>query len=447
MINTKRKTLTLEILFLLFIFALYFAFSVLNPGGQAPDEHMRNQMAGFIFDHGKLPHGGDPSLRNPIWGISYGFTPVLSYMISAVFMKITSLFTVDGAAMLLAARFTSVVCGTVSAFFYLRISKQLFKGSFRWLFVIFCTLLPQLVFINSYVNSDSLGIMSGTIIVYAWILGLKRKWDIKSCILLAVGISICALSYYNAYGFILCSIILFLASYLWLYRKEKYFKQMLSRALIIIAIVAVLAGWWFIRSAILYNGDFIGMKTSDMYAQRYAQHNYKPSNILTPEKQGIPVITMLVSMKWLITTARGFVAAFGNADLPFPNPILYIPYIMIFATGIIGVIYSLKNIPRMLKSEFLKRRVLFNIVMFIAMIIPIILAITYSYSNDFQPQGRYVMPMILPFMYFVVMGIQQLADRFIKSKKARNITIATIGIFYALMPIYSLVFVIYPKYH
>ena len=34
----------------------------------------------------------------------------------------------------------------------------------------------------------------------------------------------------------------------------------------VIAIVAILlAGWWFIRSAILYDGDFLGLRTTDKY--------------------------------------------------------------------------------------------------------------------------------------------------------------------------------------
>ena len=49
-----------------------------------------------------------------------------------------------------------------------------------------------------------------------------------------------------------------------------------------------------------------------------------------------------------------------------------------------------------------------------AVLLPNIMNIWYSYSNDYQPQGRYSMPMLVPFMYYVARGIgywgQRLAD-------------------------------------
>ena len=48
--------------------------------------------------------------------------------------------------------------------------------------------------------------------------------------------------------------------------------------------------------------------------------------------------------------------------------------------------------------------------MTLAIIIPVILALYYSYTYDFQPQGRYYLPMVVPFMYFPVMGIEKIID-------------------------------------
>ena len=43
-----------------------------------------------------------------------------------------------------------------------------------------------------------------------------------------------------------------------------------------LGIVFLVAGWWFIRSGILYDGDFLGMKTSSIYAEKYAIDELKP---------------------------------------------------------------------------------------------------------------------------------------------------------------------------
>ena len=99
--RTVKKEYLLTSGILVLLFGFYVVWAVTQPYNSAPDEYMRYQIPEFIYQHGALPHGGDPSIRNPIWGISYGFTPILSYIISAGFMKVTSLFTTDPFALLM----------------------------------------------------------------------------------------------------------------------------------------------------------------------------------------------------------------------------------------------------------------------------------------------------------------------------------------------------------
>lgn len=63
----------------------------------------------------------------------------------------------------------------------------------------------------------------------------------------------CTLTYYNAYGYILCSIILCLISVILNKMKTK---QIIQKVLIVAIMAFLVAGWWFIRNAIIYNGDF-----------------------------------------------------------------------------------------------------------------------------------------------------------------------------------------------
>lgn len=44
------------------------------------------------------------------------------------------------------------------------------------------------------------------------------------------------------------------------------------------------------------------------------------------------------------------------------------------------------------------------------MIIPVILLIDYAYTYDYQNQGRYIMPALIPIMYYAVGGLQKLAS-------------------------------------
>ena len=40
-------------------------------------------------------------------------------------------------------------------------------------------------------------------------------------------------------------------------------------------------------------------------------------------------------------------------------------------------------------------------------IIPVLLSLVYSYTDDFQPQGRYIMTFIIPVMYFTAAGTER----------------------------------------
>ena len=76
-----------------------------------------------------------------------------------------------------------------------------------------------------------------------------------------------------------------------------------------------------------------------------------------------------------------------------------------------------------MNKETNKEKVLLNIMMVINIIIPIVLSIYYSYFNDYQAQGRYIMPMIIPFMYFLTLGMKKICDLTL-IKEAKNIIIA-----------------------
>lgn len=75
------------------------------------------------------------------------------------------------------------------------------------MYTILVCFLPGVIFASSYVNMDGLGLCASSWIVLCWCKALKQKnWSVKLCIEFGAAISLCALSYYNSYGYILCSI-------------------------------------------------------------------------------------------------------------------------------------------------------------------------------------------------------------------------------------------------
>ena len=405
-------------IFLLYIFGLCLKWSMTIRFDRAPDEYMKYDICKYIFIHRDLPQGGDESIRNPIWGISYAFTPILSYMLSALFMKITMLATQNANLMVIAARFVSVLCITGYALLCVKISEKLFKGIYKWLFVVFATLLPQ------------------------------------SCIILGVGLGICLLSYYNVYGYVLTSIFIYCISN---YIKKIKFRDFFKKGMVIALITFALAGWWFIRNAILYDGDFIGLKTSSEYSEMYAQENYKPSNRATPANINVSLKYMLFDMKWLKMTLLSFVGVFGYMSI-YMKMEIYRIYGTIAILAIVGILFGiiLKLIIKIIKkedeikdekeSEILhkiseKEKILVNVIMVINIIIPIILSIYYSYYIDVQAQGRYIMGIIIPLMYFMTIGFKNIFDFMIRNNILKNILLVIFIILWSIMPI-----IVYFKY-
>lgn len=438
-IRIKEKYI--KIAFILLIFVVTLTWAIIQPNNEGPDEGMKMDICQYIANHGRLPHGGEEEIRNPIWGISYGFTPILSYIIGGIFVKIASNFTSDIHILYIAARFVSVLCITAMSIVNIKIGEKLFKNKYyKCFFIILSCMLPQVIFLGSYVNNDSLALFSISIIIYSWLKGLESKWNIKSCILLSVGLAICALSYYNAYGYILTSAILFIASYFVNRTENNKFdiKNMIKKGMIIVGITFLLCGWWFIRSAIIYNGDFLGLRTTEEYAEKYAVEELKPSHRDTPQNTNTTLKYMLIDRKWINSTVKSFIAVFGPMKISMGTK-FYLLYLSVFAIGIIGYIsrfYKLKHIKE-LKED--KNKALLEVIFGINIVIPISLSIYYSYCNDFQPQGRYIMPMLIPFMYFVVSGLEKVLDKFIKNEKIKKVVqilIIAIGI---LLPIHCLI--------
>lgn len=454
--KTKKKIkVTITIIFAIYVFCLCFVWAKNIPFNNAPDEKMKYDVCEYICNNLKLPHGGDESIRDPIWGISYAFTPILSYIFSGIFMRIAMHFTQSAFEIVLAARFVSILCMVGYVIINAKIGDKLFKGAYKWLYVALVTFLPQVVFLGSYLNNDSLALLSISIIVYSWIIGLEKDWNWKSCILMAVGIGICALSYYNAYGYILCSIFIYCISS---YIKKINIKEFLKKGVVIALIAFVLAGWWFVRNFILYDGDFIGLNVSREYGEQYALDEYKPSNRKTPAHENMSLKYMLIDKEWIKSTIQGFIGKFGYMDITM-DKLFYNGYKTVGVIGLIGaiggfiiskIISLIRNIKEKTERKFadeekikIKEKILFTILMIICIIIPIILSIYYSYFSDFQPQGRYIMPIIIPLMYFITKGIKNILNFIIKNEKIQNILIGIITIIWSIIPI--IVFIKYIK--
>ena len=91
------------------------------------------------------------------------------------------------------------------------------------------------------------------------------------------------------------------------------------------------------------------------------------------------------------------------------------------------------------------KEAVFHIGMALTLILPNILNIYNSYVNDYQPQGRYSMPMLIPLMYFMTMGYRKLFERFGKNSRAGKVFCYAVCIAMAAFVIYCYFFLVLPS--
>ena len=461
-------------IYLLALFVFVFIWSYVQPYSVAPDEAMKFDVINYLVNNNALPDGRDASIRNPIWGISYAYQPYLSLMISALFMKITSFFTKNMQALVMAARLVNVFLITGIGFVAMKIGDELLEKGEKILFVFLVTLLPGSLYLGTYVNNDVIALFSIACIIYGWIRVYKYGWTKKRACFWGLSISLCALSYYNAYSYILCSMFFFIITALFLNGKKWDIKTLIKWGSLITFIVILFAGWWFVRNAILYDGDILARETMKKMGELYAQNEYKPSKIFTPQRAGMTIGEMLLyvhgtnvnSHNYLITVFMSFIGVFGSMEI-FPPGLISKLYLLFFFIAILGVFKNYTNIfgrsKKVVKKEIIgagptylntytmqpiwKTYSLLHLTMVLASLISALLAIWYSYANDYQAQGRYFMPALIPFMYFVVLGYRYLFGKLIKSEKLKFLIYIGISVIIACLAVYCFVGVFYPYYY
>ncbi|WP_289183769.1 glycosyltransferase family 39 protein [uncultured Dubosiella sp.] len=413
---------------LVFCLCIYGAYSISM--GNAPDEEMRYQVPYFILEKGYLPYGNEEAIRNAIWGFSYAYTPYFPSLIAVGFMKLFSIFTTSQSLLLFSARLVSVFSGAFTWLICCKIGERLFKKQTQ--IILFATLvcfLPQFIFLSSYLNNDSFAVMVSGFIIYLWIKGDQENWQYKDCVLLGISIGLCALTYYNAYGFILCSIFFYGFS---VRKKQMNWKEIWLRVGIIFVSGFLVAGWFFIRNMILHKGDMLGMKTMYEDGQIFALDPYKPTNRNTPKNLGLDFYTTFFGtyyapINWFKNSYTSFIGVFGFMAYRLKDWV-YSIYTIIFGTGLVsGIAFWIKNVKR---NRTVSWNLLLNLLLCI--FIPIALSLYYSYMTDFQPQGRYVMAALIPVMIIITYGVSGISEFKVGRFSLQWLIILLIGVYLVL---------------
>ena len=432
----KNKTSKWDrpVLILYIVLYLIISLSMIfnQPFGNPPDEANRDKISLYIAHHHALPNGYDEEIRIPGYGFSYGFQPILPYMIQGGVMIIASNFVEGDRPLLYAARLTDCVFGLIMALFVWKLSKKWFKRpAMQYLFSYTVMFLPQSLYLHTYINTESCAMLSTAIILYAITCCLEDDFSYKSCGLLSVGVILCALSYYNAYGFVLGAMMLFVA---WCIRvsvggKASFDgKSFVKKGGFICIIVLAGIAWWFIRSAILYDGDFLGLRARALCGEMYKDPSLLTLMVPPYKEQGYSLFTMFFKSDFWLLTVNSSICSFGAMDI-LTNIWVYRFFKALFFGGLILFIFvPQKAVKEHCTGYRLSERptlgFFYHVVLIMCAVIPIALSVMYSYQTDYQPQGRYILPALLPVCYYVVRGVEKgvgvLSEIFAKLSKKND---------------------------
>jgi len=446
----KKKCHNYHLLISICYFGLYLVFGlsllIKQPFGNPPDEYNRFLIPQYIAENGTLPNGYDESIRIGGYGFSYGFQPILPYMFQGYAMRFMGLFTDSEKALLYTARGVNLFLGLCTAWFVLQLSRKWFSDRrFSWLFAFLATFLPQSIFVHTYVNTDSCCMFSIAVMLYGLTGGLESRFAPRDSLLLAAGIILCALSYYNAYGYILSCILIF--SVFFLSRSSSGKLQydvgdFLKKGIFISAVVLLGIGWWFIRSAILYDGDFLGLQARHECALLYAIPEFHPDTRITWQNQGYSLLEMMKESDFWTLSVLSFIGVYGPMTIT-TSLWVYRFYKAMFLLGFLlcvviplsktrmingyGVFYETSafdekhTFRELLYGSNKAFRIFYHLNMLFCIVMPLFLSLIYSYATDYQPQGRYLLPALLPVCYYTIHGLEkawnlQIAAPYTKSR-------------------------------
>ncbi|MEI3275245.1 MAG: hypothetical protein V8R97_08880 [Fusicatenibacter saccharivorans] len=188
----------------------------------------------------------------------------------------------------------------------------------------------------------------------------------------------------------------------------------------VFAIAFLIGGWFFIRNAVIHDGDLLGMRTSNESASLYAADEYKPENRQTPASEGWSFQQTYLqtpegrTSNWLFSTVSSFIGSFSYMTVHLPM-VLYLLYGALMAFGFLVFLF-LAMVPHWLRK---KPQLLLFVMLLLACLITLFMDMYNTYFSDYQSQGRYLMPALVPLMIWIDDGYSSLTAQTSRRVEAR----------------------------
>lgn len=353
-----------------------------------PDENMRSLIPLCMINGNWLPSGFDSCAIYHIGNWSYAFYPqFLGAYLSAAFMSLFKIFGASTSLIYTSGRLASVLCSLISLSCLSKTTELIFinsknKNIVRLVPIALIGFWPQYAFISSYMNNDIIAFCGVCIMLMSLLRGIRIGWSIHTSLAMAVGVIFSALGYWNAYGFLLAFVITFIVLIIrekTLNRKQKY-----TQIAVAAGTTAVIVFPFFIINYLRYD-DMIGMSIFKQQSLLWQEANN--TSLLNPWTTGVR--NLLLHSDFVTTTLQSFIGQFGYMSIPIPSffQALYLFTILL----LIGA-----SLPYLISKFLIFHSGSLIISTTVGSLITVALFFFYTLRTDYQPQGRYIMYLLVP---------------------------------------------------
>ncbi len=377
-----------------------------GPPYGAPDEIHHFEVARFIYQHRRIPifgrgkdlyirvrPGGKDVIDDRIYGW-YAVSPWGAYILGAIAMLLAPgrfSGTIYG------ARLSSVMGSVLLVYLAYRIALALFPRSpFLHLGTpLLVALIPQVTFVNAYFNADVFTMTSTALVIYLWVKGMKHGFSLAASIYLGLALGLAALGRLNGWliSFVFTPLVLALSL------RGKITGAM-PRLLCIVAPPTIVFLSWFAHNY-RYYGDVFAQR---VFEQAWAMDRpfFKPY-----AEQGFNFVSFLFRTRWAELTFKSFWGVFGYMTIYLDSRFYRIIFLICVSSSL-GLVCGLLRRAR--RKDLLSDWRFRILGLFALSTVLIIFASAYnSLYKDFQPQGRYLFPALIPICVLLLLGLRELA--------------------------------------
>lgn len=374
-----------------FVLALTTTMAVITKNNRHPDEYVHVAAAQYYRDHVAPPQIGSEVIKDSysVYGFSRLHTGEIAYLVAGTYLRLLEPFHINKYQ---AARSFNLLL--LFILFVLTLKREAFR-----IFMLPVLISPQVWYVFSYFNSDAFALFITLLACYVVVnpQSIFHKYidnglESQDWVYLFISAALFAcllLTKKNFYFFILFLFLYFIWAVIF-----KVFKidraAFIRIGFVVITGIGLFLTYW---GADYLVNNFDRQQKLEMAQEKYAREEFKPNtpieqkhSSLSMKDRGVSLREIVVNKRCLQTIFNSSFGKYGYTSITASNG--YYEFLLInviLMTVLVGSSIVMRG--------GLSTTILLGIVVFVSALL-ILAVVLRSWSIDFQPQGRYLLPVI-----------------------------------------------------